>query len=147
MQFYFLKQTRESFMKRFLAHCHCGNIEISFSAPITTVVNCHCNNCRRLQGSDFSTWVIVPNQQFTVDKGELNTINYRINTVSNREFCKQCGTTVFAENGKHFVGNKVVPLGIIQNFSGQLAPQIQVYTSDKAQWCSTKSDVPISTQV
>ena len=131
-------------MQHFLASCHCSSIELSFSTPVTTVVNCHCHNCRRMQGSDYSTWVVIPNSQIHLLKGEQSIENYSFNSVSSKYFCKKCGTAVFGVNGKHFTGHKVVPLGIIDSFSSELAPQIQVYSTDKAQWCSLQSDVPIS---
>jgi hypothetical protein len=97
-----------------------------------------------MQGSDYSTWVVIPDSGYTLLKGEQNIENYGFNNISSKSFCKHCGTTVYGENGKHFKGHKVIPLGIIDNFSSELAPQIQVYITDKAQWCSTKSNVPIS---
>lgn len=40
--------------------CHCGAVRWSVTPPVKTVVKCHCGNCRKLQGSDYSTWVVVP---------------------------------------------------------------------------------------
>ena len=123
--------------------CHCKSVEWEFSLPIRTVVKCHCGNCRKLQGSDYSSWIVVPNGQFSVILGEENVSIYQANEVSSKAFCSNCGSSTYLVNGKHFPGHFVIPLGAVDQFDDQLAPQIQVYTKDKAQWVKLHDDEPI----
>lgn len=132
-------------MQKFSSSCHCGKIQCSFTLPVTAVVQCHCQNCRKLQGSDYSTWVAVHQQQFSIDRGEEHLVEYRANDQSSKIFCSHCGTGVFCINGKHFKHHKVLPLGSIDNYSFELAPFLKVYTENKAAWLKLHDDIPITT--
>jgi hypothetical protein len=121
-------------MELFQASCHCGKVKCSFSKSITTVVQCHCENCRKLQGSDFSTWVVIPDNQLKVTEGEVYISDYEFNDRSKKCFCSLCGTVVYGVNGKHFKEHKLIVLGAVENYSETLKPQRQVYTESKALW-------------
>lgn len=123
--------------------CHCGSVQWEFSLPIKTVVKCHCGNCRKLQGADYSTWVVVPAKQHSITQGKENITKYQANERSSKNFCSNCGTAVFLVNGKHFYGDVILALGTIDNYSKNLAPQIQVYTSNKAEWVKLHEDEPV----
>jgi len=97
-----------------------------------------------MQGSDYSTWVAVTNNQFSIDSGSEYISNYKLNR-SSKSFCSICGTGVYAINGKHFKKHKLIPLGIVKNYSTDIKPQIQVYTEDKAAWTEIHDRVPIFT--
>jgi hypothetical protein len=122
---------------------HCGEINWEFTLPIKTVVKCHCESCRKLQGSDYSSWVVVPCEQYSITKGKHEVTEYKATEKSSKNFCSRCGTPVFLVNGKHFPGHVVLALGTINNYSDKLAPQIQVYTPNKAAWVNLHSDEPI----
>ena len=129
-------------MDSFTISCHCEKVSCLFSTPITTVVQCHCNNCRKLQGGDFATWVAVPDNQFSIEMGSDNISNYAFNDRSSKCFCSSCGTVIFGINGKHFSKHKLVSLGTVKNYSEILKPQIQVYTENKAEWSIIQEWVP-----
>jgi len=123
--------------------CYCGSVQWEFTLPVKTVVKCHCSMCRKSQGSDYSTWVVVPSEQFTITKGSEAFTKYQANEKSSKNFCSCCGTPVFSVNGKHFPKHVVLALGTLDSYSEKLAPQIQVYTPDKAEWVKLHDDEPI----
>jgi hypothetical protein len=123
--------------------CHCDTVRWEFTLPIKTVVKCHCRNCRKLQGADYSTWAVVPAEQYSITKGSDTVTKYQASEKSSKSFCSSCGTPVFLINGKHFPENVVLALGGLDNYSEELAPQIQVYTPDKADWVNLHEDEPI----
>ncbi len=96
-----------------------------------------------MQGSDYSTWVAVPEKQFSITDGAKLLSLFRFNERSSKYFCSECGTAVHGVNGKHFVDHVLVPLGTVDNYSSSLRPQIQVYTDDKAPWVQLMDDVPV----
>ena len=130
-------------MNKFETSCYCGKVRCSFTLPVTTVVQCHCQLCRKLQGSDYSTWIAVKNTQFTVEAGSELITHYQANERSSKHFCSLCGTGVYCVNGKHFEEHKVLPLGTVDNYSVELKPQMQVYTDSKAEWVQLHDEVPI----
>jgi len=123
--------------------CHCNAVKWQFILPIKTVVKCHCQNCRKLQGSDYSSWIIVSQDQLEVTKGKDHLSKYVSNETSSKTFCSICGSAAYLVNGKHFPGNFVIPLGSINNYEEALAPQIQVYTPNKAVWLKLHEDEPV----
>ena len=132
-------------MEKIKASCCCGNVRLSFTLPVTKVVQCHCESCRKMQGSDYSTWVAIDDNQFNVDKGASYISEYKLNNHSSKSFCTVCGTGVFGVNGLHFKDHKMLPLGIVENYSNDIKPQIQVYTEFKAKWIELHNDVPVFT--
>lgn len=130
-------------MKQIKGSCHCGSIAWEFDLPITTVVKCHCSMCRKLQGSDHSTYIVVPKEQFSLSKGKDRVVGYKATEISYKNFCSVCGTPTHLINGKHFPNDLVLPLGIVENHTDELAPQVQVYTSEKASWSNIHDDVPL----
>ena len=133
-------------MKKFESACYCGKVRCSFTLPVKSVVQCHCNICRTLQGTDYSTWVAVEAMQFTIEAGEEYLTHYQVNDRSSKNFCSQCGTGVYAINGKHFSEHRMVPLGTVDNYSTELKPKIQAYAKDKAAWVQLHDEIPILTK-
>lgn len=132
-------------MNEFHTSCHCLSVQCSFILPITTVLQCHCANCRRLQGSDYSTWLAICSSQFSILLGKELIITYEANERSSRSFCRLRGTTVYAKNGKHFDRHRMLPLGTVKNHSHTLNPQVQVYTEHKAPWIVLDDRIPVLT--
>jgi hypothetical protein len=130
-------------MTTMIATCHCNKVSVLFNTPVSTVVQCHCENCRRLQGSDYSTWIAVPNAQVQQVKGEQYITQYAFNQRSSKSFCKCCGTCINGINGKHFEQHIVIPLGIVVEYETALAPQVQVYSQEKAPWVALAEQVKI----
>jgi hypothetical protein len=136
-------ESRIEKMKKFNGACHCGKVAWSFDLPVTTVVQCHCENCRKMLGGDYSTWIAVPDKQFCVVTGKEVIAHYEFNDRSSKSFCPSCGTVVHGVNGKHFAGHKLVSLGTVEKYLEDLKPQIQVYTENKPEWGKIHGDVPV----
>lgn len=130
-------------MNKINGSCHCNAVKWSFTLPVKTVVKCHCGNCRKLQGSDYSSWLVVPQSEFELTSGREQITTYEANDASSKSFCSACGSAIYLVNGKHFPENYVLPLGAVENYTKELAPQIQVYTPDKADWVKIHEDEPI----
>ena len=130
-------------MNKISGSCHCRSAQWEFSLPIKTVVKCHCGNCRKMQSADYSSWIILPAEQFKLTVGKDHITNYQVNEVSSKNFCSKCGSATHLINGKHFPDNFVLPLGAVDNYSDELAPQIQMYTPDKASWINIHEDEPV----
>jgi hypothetical protein len=126
--------------------CHCNEVQWVFHLPVSTVVQCHCQNCRKMQGGDYSTWIAVPDKQFSVVAGEELISYYQFNDRSSKSFCQSCGTVIHGINGKHFSEHKLVSLGTVDKYLTELKPQMQVYTEHKSDWGIVQDNVPVVTQ-
>ena len=92
-------------MAGFSGGCLCKAVTYKSNADPLMILNCHCENCRRLTGSVFGTNLFIPEDQLQFD-GELTTFNHEAdsgNTMT-RQFCTKCGTQFFrSSSGRHNV--------------------------------------------
>ncbi|MDO6524602.1 GFA family protein [Motilimonas sp. 1_MG-2023] len=114
--------------------CHCGAVTFTSGAPARTVVSCHCDLCRAMNGSAFSTYVIVDTEQLVVDMALLNT--YAVTDNATRYTCRVCATPLFNRNLK-LPGLSMVYLGCVHGLQkAGLKPQLNVYCDDQLDWVS-----------
>lgn len=122
--------------------CHCGVVEWMATLPHTIALNCHCNMCRSLSGSDYSSWVVIPSDQFKVLSGQANLTEYQAAEKFSKSFCKSCGSTVSCVNDDKFPNHTYVAKGNITT-DFDMPAEIQVFTKDKACWVKIDESIPV----
>lgn len=82
--------------------CACGDVELNIGKSEHTTINCHCNMCRKLHGSPFTTWVSFPKSS-VIEEPSLfgKTTQYHVGENSISLFCKKCGTHVMAKDARY----------------------------------------------
>lgn len=111
--------------------CYCGAVTLEASAPPSSIVNCHCGQCRRLSGSAFTSWVSFPKASITVTGNEPLTL-FPVTTNVTRHFCRVCGSHVFTSDTRlpKILG---VPAGVVEG--AQLSPpRAHYFVGHKAAW-------------
>lgn len=121
--------------------CHCGDVQWQAQWPPKLLLNCHCNMCRQLSGADYSSWVIMLDEQFLLTQGEAQLQGYQASSGFSKTFCRRCGTTVSAVNSAKFPGHTYVARGAVTS-DIDLPVNLQVYTDDKAHWVSLDTEIP-----
>ncbi len=111
-------------------HCLCKQVHFSVSDDIVTVVNCHCNLCRKMNGSAFSTYVVVQEPQFHLLSGEVKSVQVSEN--ASKQYCQHCGTPVYNKNPK-LPGLTIVYLGAI-DCGVNLTPVMNIYCESQLNW-------------
>ena len=124
--------------------CLCGAFRFTVSGPLENVRLCHCNLCRRANGSAFSANCRVPAERFAVvcDEGTLR--HFESSPGARRYFCGTCGSPVFARvDGDP--GHVRVRLGTLDR---EAAVEIvaHVWVGSKASWDSIADDLPCHPQ-
>ncbi|MCV2358575.1 GFA family protein [Paucibacter sp. TC2R-5] len=122
-----------------LASCYCGAVGLHCEAKPKSVIHCHCQQCRRLSGAAFTTWLSLP-REATVISGATNLQQFAASENGLRHFCKQCGTHVFTED-KRLPGILGVPAGILSTPLTS-KPSGHYFFSDKADWSFCHDDLP-----
>ena len=61
-----------------IGRCICGQVKYSVSGLVLQVVACHCTLCRRMSGSAYSSYVVVKEQDFSVDHGKEGLTSYEV---------------------------------------------------------------------
>ncbi len=113
-------------------HCLCKQVHFSASDDIVTVVNCHCNLCRKMNGSAFSTYVVVKEDQFELKSGEVKSV--QVSEYASKHYCEQCGTPIYNQNPK-LPGLTIVHLGAVDS-GVNLTPVMNIYCESQLNWVS-----------
>ena len=75
-------------MHKYDGNCNCGAITFEINShDIRTIVNCHCNMCRKINGAAFSTYVVVLDTGFKLLKGEKHLKSYQATVQASKNFC------------------------------------------------------------
>jgi hypothetical protein len=116
-----------------IGKCKCGEIEYIPSGEVLQVVNCHCNMCKEMNGSAFSTYVVIPSQNLSFVQGESSVAKYIVTDRTSKHFCKRCGTAIFNSNPITYPGLAMLYLGTLKDFL-HLKPSINIYCESKLAW-------------
>ena len=79
--------------------CQCGNIRYQVTGDPLVAIACHCNDCRKLSGSAFSTVLVVKADDLTVE-GTLKLWERATDTGrrSHAYFCPDCGNRIYHQD-------------------------------------------------
>jgi GNAT superfamily N-acetyltransferase len=76
--------------------CLCGSFRFEILGPIGEVRLCHCDLCRRANGTAFSANARIPLERYRVIAGDDLISEYESSPGARRCFCSRCGSPVFA---------------------------------------------------
>ncbi len=104
------------------------------------VAHCHCRMCRRAAASVAVTWVTVPKDAFTLDRGALTT--YRSSDHGARGFCGSCGTpvTFWTAHAPDYIDVALCAL----DDADRLPATRHVWTASRLPWLTLDPDLPES---
>jgi hypothetical protein len=124
-------------MGKFTGSCSCGDLKYEVDGDIKSIVNCHCNICRKMNGSAFSTYVAVSDDNFSILSGNLKT--HQITEHARKNFCEKCGTPIYNSNPK-YAGLKILHLGSLDE-SPAMDPVANIYCESQIDWLDRLSDI------
>lgn len=75
--------------------CLCGAVSYQLLTPPKAVSHCHCSQCRKGHGAAFASYASVPRDALRILSGESNIRAYASSATVKREFCSECGSTLF----------------------------------------------------
>lgn len=112
------------------ANCACGAITFKATTP-SSVIHCHCQLCRRLSGSAFTTWASVEKASLQL-QGAAALSSYPASKSTVRHFCRHCGTHLYTSDQRmpEIVG---IPAGII-TAGVKLQASAHYFVEYQAQW-------------
>ena len=78
-------------------HCLCGKITYEYRGEITELAICHCDQCKRAQGTPFATNAPVLLEHFRVITGAEQMKEYNASEDKRRVFCSNCGSPLYSQ--------------------------------------------------
>ena len=123
--------------QHFEASCLCGGITLSFSGAIGPANYCHCEDCRRANGSAFNIGVRVERKDLKVNvRSELRSYKYVSGSGKEIErcFCGRCGSPIFTLHPAK-PDYAWIKAGIL-NDPNLVKPAYENWVKDKVTWAS-----------
>jgi hypothetical protein len=114
-----------------LGSCKCRAVSYRIGTDIRQVVNCHCNACRKMNGSAFSSYAVVPQKFFSLS-GQENVAEFQIAEGMVKHCCKRCGSPVYNLNNR-YPKYCMIYLGSLEN-STSLVPSRNIYCESMLGW-------------
>ncbi|TVY19353.1 hypothetical protein LARI1_G003563 [Lachnellula arida] len=114
--------------------CLCGKYTIRHEGEPQLKAICHCNDCRKISGSMYSTNLFVGADTLKAEPSDLKQYSKPTdagNTITSY-FCDNCGTTLWRES-TGLPGVKIVKEGVLEKVSGG-KPAVEFYASRRADW-------------
>ena len=111
--------------------CLCGAVGYRAATPVRRIVNCHCGLCRKMNGSAFSSYAVIPFEALEIS-GEAYVAKYAVTERAKKHYCSRCGTPLFNLNSK-YPGACMLYLGAVDG-AEQYAPSLNVYCESMLSW-------------
>ncbi|MFT5880612.1 MAG: hypothetical protein ACI86X_001741 [Moritella sp.] len=111
--------------------CLCGKIEIQVPDEFEYMGNCHCAECRKFTGSDYSSVGGISSAKFRFTAGEEFVATYQKSEETQLAFCSQCGSSLFSRKLKG--GKHNIRLGILDSVPSH-KPSFHIFVGSKAPW-------------
>lgn len=120
--------------------CLCSGVTFEIDGQIENIVNCHCRQCRKAQGSAFGTNGFVKATEFSIKSGDDLIKSYESSPGKRRFFCTTCGSPLFSRRDN--LPDKIrVRLAILD---GEIIekPTAHIFAASKAEWYNIEDDLP-----
>lgn len=125
--------------------CLCAAVGYELLVPPKAVSHCHCSQCRKAHGAAFASYGSVTRSALRILRGANNLKTYTSSKTVLREFCAECGSTLFWSRCEGEFSDWIsVALGTLDT---PLLPHKQkhVHVDSAALWyqppgCCSKSD-------
>ena len=120
--------------------CLCDGFRFTVAGPLENVRLCHCDFCRRGNGTAFSANCTLPVEQFEVlhDEGLIRA--FEATPGAFRNFCSRCGSPVFSK----LAGDDAhirIRLGTLER-SAKADITAHVWTGSKSAWDEIHDGLP-----
>lgn len=124
----------------YTGQCLCGGIRFCIEGELDAVQICHCQQCRRAQGTPFASNVPVAVAAFTLLEGVELLAAFESSPGKQRLFCRCCGSPVFSRR-EDLPDVLRIRAGLI-NEPLRNGPAAHFYTGSKCNWWSIADALP-----
>lgn len=122
--------------------CLCGGVQYEIFGELGSIQVCHCQQCRKAQGTAFATNIPVKSENFNIIQGTELLKEFESPTTQGkfRVFCSNCGSPIISrlaslpEYVRVRAGsiNEAIPSGIA----------FHAFVAHKANWWPITDDLP-----
>lgn len=120
--------------------CLCQKVKYEYTAQIDEVVICHCNQCKRAQGTPFVTNAPIKADQFRFTEGDTFVKEFFSSPNKRRVFCSNCGSPFYSQRTDM---SEVIRLRLGTVTEGEIPePGYEIYCESKSTWYQENESRP-----
>ena len=120
--------------------CLCRGVTFRASRLDGPFVYCHCESCRKSNGSAFGANISVPIDGFEILTGSDLVSIYESSPGKRRHFCRVCGSPLYTTVGDRPAMVRIRLGSLDSDYSEKRAAHI--FVGDKAGWYEIADDAP-----
>lgn len=126
--------------KRYTGSCLCGGLRYEIRGEIGDIVQCHCQRCRKANGSAFATNAPIRKADFHIVQGEHLLKKFQSSETTQRCFCSDCGSPIISikTDTPDLYRLRIGTLDTLL----QQKPTQHIFVASKAEWDSICDDLP-----
>lgn len=124
--------------KYFDGGCHCGAVRFRLIGPLTPLLICHCDDCRRISGTSWAA-TSVPDHCFKITSSSAALRWYDSSSWAKRGFCNICGSSMFYR--MHGEGRTSIAPGALDD-NDMLTVRGQIFAISHPLWGVPNPAVP-----
>lgn len=131
------KKDREIMIK---GSCLCQEVKYEYNEQINEVAICHCNQCKRAQGTPFVTNAPINTKGFVFTQGSELVKEFFSSPNKRRVFCGNCGSPFYSQRTDM---PEVIRLRLGTVTEGHIPePAYEIYCESKSNWYSANANRP-----
>ena len=120
--------------------CLCGAVSYQVNAELDTIILCHCQKCRKSNGSAFGANAPIKAGNFTLLTGKDALAGFKSSPDLVRHFCRNCGSPIYSQRPST---PELVRLRIgTLDTTISTRPSAHIYVGSKAEWDAIHDDLP-----
>jgi hypothetical protein len=112
--------------------CLCGGIQFRVATELAPIEVCHCQKCRRAQGTPFATNSPINSDAFLLISGESLLAEFESSPGKKRVFCRRCGSPIYSSRAS-LPGVLRIRVGLVDD-PVSARPSAHAYVSEKCSW-------------
>lgn len=125
-------------MTQLTGSCLCGAVVIQVPDEFEYMGNCHCSECRKFTGSDYSSVGGISSSKYQLVQGQGALATYQKSEETELTFCQYCGSSLFSRKLK--TGKHNIRLGILDSVPTH-KPNFHIFVGSKAPWLEIGDDL------
>ncbi|EGD90664.1 hypothetical protein H112_02128 [Trichophyton rubrum D6] len=115
--------------------CHCGAVEYTAKLGDKSHILCHCDACKRINGSDFTLNQVIPKADLEIKKGDLTKYTYKGDSGNPVHccFCPTCSTHIYHHQTALGDDKYILRTASLEG-NKEWPASVEIYCKDRAKW-------------
>ena len=126
---------------KYSGSCLCKGIQFEIEGKLEPIQICHCEQCRKAQGSAFAANIPVKEAHFHLISGAELLTSFESSKGKHRHFCRHCGSPIYSRTDQ-LPGVIRIRYGTLNN-DIDTQPVAHFYVDSKANWFQINDNLPI----